>query len=465
MARNNKITASEAEKLMAEPLGLKITEYPNGCVTSVAAFSCDYIRRVLLLDEDLGASPQERKQKLESGGLVIKSNIDMRMQKAANSAVKKTVSGKDKAIGALALVEPGTGKVRALAQSRKMGRDKKKGESYINFTVPRAYGDSGGFPAGSTFKMFTVAAALKKGIDVGQTYNSPKSMTVPSGTYFDCEGGGTGPWKVSNSTSSGRKNMYTGTRESVNTYFAQLEKSTGLCNTVKAAEAMGIKVPFPVKGKGINNQVPSFTLGVTDVSPLDMASAYATPASGGEYCEPMPIASIVDSNGKVLKKYEKQCEQVMDKDDAAQINDILKGLQQPGGFGYNNGTGLDIPSAAKTGTTQDNKAVWYTGYTPELSTAAMIAGVKSNGSPRSLSGVTINGRPLNFASVGGSSLAGPMWKLAMGKIQQYLTPENFDKPPKGQPVAQRAPSKKKSGGGDDDDKPKKPRGRGGDDDD
>lgn len=435
MGKLGKISSAETEKLMAEPLDLKITKYPNGCVGTVAAFSCDYVRRYLLQDPDLGATVADRQQKLESGGLTIKSNIDIRMQKAANKAVEKTVKGKDKAIGAIAMVEPGTGKVRGLAQSRQMGREAKKGESFINFTVPRAYGDSGGFPAGSTFKMFTVAAALKKGISVGQTYNSPPSITMPAGSFFDCDGGGTAPWPVSNSTSSGNKNMYTGTRESVNTYFAQLEKAAGLCNVVKAAESMGIKVPFPSPGKPLNNQVPSFTLGVTDVSPLDMAAAYATPASGGMYCKPAPVESIVDANGKVLKKYDEQCERVMSKDDAAQINDILKGLQQPGGFGYSNGTALNIPSAAKTGTTQDSKAVWYTGYTPELSTASMIAGVSNKGVPKSLAGVTINGRLLNFGAVGGSSLAGPMWKLAMGKIQNYLTPTNFDPPPAGQPVA------------------------------
>ncbi len=80
----------------------------------------------------------------------------------------------------------------------------------------------------------------------------------------------------------------------------------------------------------------------------------------------MPVDSIVDLNGKVIKKYKPDCERVLSKDEAAQINDILRGVQQPGGFGYANGTGLRIPSAAKTGTTQDNKAVWYTGYTPEL---------------------------------------------------------------------------------------------------
>ena len=432
MASNGKISQSKADDLMAKPLDLKITSFPNGCVTSKAAFSCDYIRRYLLAEPALGATVQDRRARLERGGLTIKSSIDVRMQKAINKAVRSTVAPKDRAIGSLALVEPGTGKVRGLSQSRPMGREKKAGESFINFAVPRRFGDSGGFQAGSTFKLFTVAAALKKGIPVSKTYNAPKFLTMPAGTYFDCEGGNTSTWKVANSTTSGRKNMYTGTRESVNTYFAQLERDAGLCNTVKAAEAMGITVPFDPK-TGVTDQVGPFTLGVTSVSPLEMAAAYATPAAGGVYCKPQPVDAIVDMEGKVLKEYTKECRRVMPQDIAAQINDILTGVQKPGGFGYSNGTALNIPSAAKTGTTQDKQSVWYMGYTPELVAASMIAGANAKGVPTTLAGTTLRGVPLSLNQVGGSSLAGPMWKKAMGTIQNYLSPEPFEPPPQGQP--------------------------------
>ena len=432
MAANGKISQNEADDLMAKPLDLKITSFPNGCVTSNAAFSCDYVRRYLLAEPALGATVEERRARLERGGLTIKSSIDVRMQKAINKAVKSTVAPKDKAIGSIALVEPGTGKVRGLSQSRPMGRDKKAGESYINYAVHRKFGDSGGFPAGSTFKFFTVAAALKKAIPVSKTYNAPQNLTMPAGTYFDCQGGGTGTWKVSNSTGAGRRNMYTGMRQSVNTYFAQLERDAGLCNTVKAAEAMGITVPFDPE-TGVTDQVGPFTLGVTSVSPLEMAAAYATAASGGMYCSPQPVDAIVDMEGKVIKEYTKECKRVMTQDNAAQMNDILTGLQKPGGFGYSNGTALNIPSAAKTGTTQNNKAVWYMGYTPELVAASMIAGANSKGIPISLAGSTLRGVPVSFSQVGGSSLAGPMWKKAMGTIQNYLSPEPFDQPPQGQP--------------------------------
>ncbi|MET0768082.1 MAG: transglycosylase domain-containing protein [Aeromicrobium sp.] len=427
MARLGKITEAQSQKFQDQGLGLKVTEFPNGCVSSKAEFSCDYVRRYLLLQDALGSTVKERQVRLERGGLTIKSNIDLGMQSATDKAVSSTVRATDNgAIAALASVEPGTGKVRALSQSRPMGRSKKKGQSFINFVVPRKYGDSGGFPAGSTFKAFTVAAALKNGVDVGQTYNAPKNMTMPAGTYKACNGYGTAEWKVSNSTTSGTKNMYSGTRESVNTYFSQLEKRAGLCNVVKAAESMGITVPD-------NDQVGPFTLGVTSVSPLDMAAAYATFASGGQYCQPRPVNEILDANNNSIKKYKPVCTRALTKDQAAQINDILRGVQEPGGFGYSNGTGLKIPSAAKTGTAQDNQSVWYNGYTPELATASMIAGVKKNGSPRSLAGVKIRGAFLDFNAVGGSSLAGPMWAKAMQKIQDQLAPVNFDAPPKRQP--------------------------------
>ncbi|KAA1396036.1 transglycosylase domain-containing protein [Aeromicrobium ginsengisoli] len=436
MARLGKISEADAKRYQAAPLGLKVTKFPNGCVSTVAEFSCDYVRRYLLRTSALGATVADRQRALERGGLTIKSNIDVRMQKAVNKAVSETVAPKDGAIGAMALLEPGTGKVKGLAQSKPMGNNKKKGQSFINFTVPKAYGDSGGFPAGSTFKMFTDAAALKQGIDVGQTFKSPGKITMRPGSYFACNGGGTQVWEPENSTGNGTFNMYTGTRLSVNTYFAQLEKKAGLCNVVRAAESMGIKVPD-------RDQVGPFTLGVTNVSPLDMAAAYAVPASGGMYCKPLPIDSIVDANGKTIRKFRPNCERVMSKDDAAQINDILRGVQEPGGFGYDlGGTGLSIPSAAKTGTAQDNQSVWYAGYTPKLAAMAMIAGVKKNGSPKSLAGVTINGRFLDFHTVGGSSLAGPMWAKAMHVIEDFLPSVQFDTPPKTKPTAPKKEKKR-----------------------
>jgi len=429
MAAQGKISSATAQELSAEPLGLKLTKISSGCsaAKSLAEFACDYARRFLLQEPALGQTVADRAAVLERGGLTIESTIDPRMQKAIGEAVTSTVAPTDDAIGAQALIEPGTGKVRGVAQSRPMGRDTASGQSYLDFAVPPAYGDSNGFQAGSTFKLFTTAAALKKGIRVNKTYNARKSMTMPASAYRSCNGGRMDrPWPVKNSTTSGRMNMYKGLRQSVNTYFAQLEKDAGLCNTVTMARSMGVNVP-------VSDEVGPFTLGATDVSPLTMAAAYAVPASGGMYCKPQPVSRILDMKGNVIKEYTKECTRVLDTDVAAQINDILTGLQKPGGFGYSNGTGLKIPSAAKTGTTQDNKAVWYVGYTPKLVAASMIAGADDEGRPRSLSGTTLRGRTISFAQVGGSSLAGPMWKKAMGVIQSDLPSVKFATPPDREP--------------------------------
>jgi membrane peptidoglycan carboxypeptidase len=199
-----------------------------------------------------------------------------------------------------------------------------------------------------------------------------------------------------------------------------------LCDVVQAAQSMGIVVPD-------RDQVGPFTLGVTDVSPLTMAAAYAVPASGGIYCKPQPVDRILDMEGQVIKSYTKQCRRALAPGVAAQINDILKGLQNPGGFGYVNGTALSIPSAAKTGTTNSNRAVWYVGYTPHLVAASMIAGADDQGRPQSLAGATLHGQPVSFDQVGGSSLAGPMWKKAMGVISAQLPPTDFAPPPEEEP--------------------------------
>ncbi|WP_344328357.1 transglycosylase domain-containing protein [Aeromicrobium halocynthiae] len=439
MARDGMLDRETADTLIDAELGLELTQFPNGCVESVAAFSCDYIRQFLLNDESLGETVDDRRAALERGGLTIRSTIDLRMQEAANAAVRNRVDQRDRAIGSLAMIEPGTGNVLGVAQSRPMGTNARAGETFLNFSVPPELGQSGGFQAGSTFKIFTTVAALKEGIDVGRTYNSPQDLTVPAGTFFTCDGGGTSEWEVKNSTGSGSFNMYTGLRQSVNTYFAALQREVGLCETVRAAEDMGIRVPD-------RDQVGPFTLGVTSVSTLDMANAYATAGSGGVYCEPRPVAEIVDVNGDVVTEYPRNCKRVMERRVAAQVNDILRGVQQPGGFGFNNGTGLNVDSAAKTGTTNSSQAVWYVGYTPEIATASMIAGANRRGEPQGLVGVTLRGQGVSFAQAGGSSLSGPMWADAMRVIQTYLRGERFEDPPRRQPAPPRAAAPAQGGG-------------------
>ncbi len=421
MAQLGKISEEEAREAADTKLGLKLTPMRNGCLGTKAPFFCDYVRRYLLADPALGKTEADRQQLLNAGGLTIKTTLDQSYQKAADSATAAHVLATDNAIGALAMVEPGTGQVKAISQSRPMGRKAKQGETFLNYVVDSKYGDANGFQAGSTFKVFVLAAALEQGLSPSTSFNSPPRMDIPQNEFMTCNGPYPvrAPWSVSNSTGSGTFNMYRGTQHSVNTYFAQLEKKTGLCKPYDLARKMGVELTDPD-----HERVPSFVLGVANVSPLEMAGAYATLAARGKHCDTRPVTEIRNSEGKIFKAYPAQCQQVIQENTADTINDILRGVMLPGGFGSR--LALNKPSAGKTGTINSNMAVWFNGYTPALATASMIAGANQEGHWVTLNGQRIGGRYVSSAF--GSTVAGPMWSDAMRAIQDQLPNESFTRP-------------------------------------
>jgi membrane carboxypeptidase/penicillin-binding protein len=133
----------------------------------------------------------------------------------------------------------------------------------------------------------------------------------------------------------------------------------------------------------------------------------------------------VDSDGVKVKEFPSQCKRVMSMGTADAVNDILRGVQETG-FGAQAGINLTQPSAGKTGTINDNKAVWFVGYTPTLATASMIAGANSLGQPITLNGQTLADRYV--ISAHGSTTAGPMWGDAMKKISAWLPDDDFVAP-------------------------------------
>ena len=421
MAELDVIDRPAADKLRREPLGLEVRKSRNGCLGSKAPFFCDYVRRYLLADPSLGKTPTDRAQLINSGGLTIQSTLDLDYQRGADAATADAVDPRDQAIGALAMVQPGTGQVKAISQSRPMGRERKKGQTFLNYVVDSKYGDSNGFQAGSTFKVFVLAAALEQGLPTSTRFNAPEQVHIPQNEFMDCDGPYpvSAPWEPKNSTGSGNFDMYSGTQKSVNTYFAQLERRTGLCEPFALAKAMGVDLTDPA-----DERVPSFVLGVAGVSPIEMASAYATFAARGKHCENRPVTKILNRDGNVFKKYPAKCQQVMKQATADTVNDILRGVMEPGGFGQP--LALDKPSAGKTGTINSNMAVWFNGYTPTLATAAMIAGANQQGHWVTLNGQNVGGTYISQAF--GSTVAGPMWAGAMRAVQDDLPYEDFTPP-------------------------------------
>ena len=431
MAALKVVSRPEAEKLKDAGLGLNVQKQRNGCLGSSAEFFCDYVLNWLVKDPSFGETEADRLALIRSSGLTIKTTLDQRFQDAAQASVEDHVNATDDAIGALAMVEPGTGRVRGLAQSRPMGDKRKKGQSYLNYMVPTQYGDSAGFQAGSTFKPFVLTAAIEQGFPLKQKINSPEQLTLDQSSFAPCPGDGkfNGPWPVRNSTTSGMKDAYTGTRESVNTFYAQLTQITGFCAPYKMAQKMGVQLDAPFgrdketgaacksaqTGCTNGERVPSFALGVTSVSPLEMAEAYATFGARGKHCDSVPVNEILDANDKVIKTYKPTCKQVMAQGTADAVNDILRGLIE-GGFASNQA--LSVPAAGKTGTINSNMAVWFMGYTPKLATAAMVAGANYDGTWKTLNGQYVGGSYIGEAS--GSAVAAPMWGDAMKVIDKYL---------------------------------------------
>jgi membrane peptidoglycan carboxypeptidase len=144
------------------------------------------------------------------------------------------------------------------------------------------------------------------------------------------------------------------------------------------------------------------------------------------FCEPRPVTQVLNSAGKPIANFGPRCDRLLKADVADAVNEVLRGVQEPGGFGYDNGLGLEQQSAGKTGTISRNMAVWFIGYTPNLATASMIAGANSQGHWKTLNGQVVGGSYI--ASAHGSTTAGPMWGDAMKVVQRYLPNLRFRQP-------------------------------------
>lgn len=420
------ISRADADKAIRRPLTLRIRKTPNGCVTSSAPFFCDYVQRELLVNPVFGKTTADRKKLLERGGLTIRTTLDRRMQRAAQRAVDRHVPQRNSAGKAAAevLVEPGTGHIKGMAVDRKLGPDKERGKTWINFAADADHGASIGMQAGSTFKAFTLAAALEQGMPFGMRMMAPTRFT-PTG-YRNCDGKKVGDPRASLRNSAdgegGKQfSLLTGTHHSVNTFFLNLQREVGLCETVQMAEKLGMR---QANGKPLQ-QFPSFTLGFNTVSPLRLAAAYAAFGARGRYCKPIAIKSITDSTGKRLKVPGAGCKQVMSTETADAVNHVLRGVLTKGTA---RGMGIGRPAAGKTGTVDNYSAAWFAGYTPNLSSAVWV-GDPRGGYAHPMDSLCMNGTC--YGAVFGATIPAPIWQDTMTEALRGVRVRSFH-PPAGQ---------------------------------
>ncbi|THA83144.1 transglycosylase domain-containing protein [Streptomyces sp. A0592] len=408
MADTKDVSQAEADAAKAKPVTLKVTKPRNGCITAVkgAGFFCDYVRNSFLTDPVFGKTREERAKVWNQGGLTVRTTLDPQSQDAANESIKDHVYQEDSIATAVTMVQPGTGRVLAMGQSKPYGFG--KNETQINYSVDKRMGGSNfGFQVGSTFKPFIAAAALERGMPPTKVYGAPNKMDYPS-PISRCDGSqyvNTRKESAENETEDevGPYALRTAMEKSINTYFVEMISEIGLCPVSEMAAKLGV---VPASGAKLADG-PAIALGSEEMSPLTMANAYATFANRGVHCTPVAIESITDAHGKALAVPKSKCERAMSQNTADTINTLLSGVVDSG-TGERAGL-TDRDSAGKTGTTDSRYNAWFVGYTPNVSGAVWVG---SGGAKKiTMENITIGGR--GYDKVFGGGLPGPIWKDAI----------------------------------------------------
>ena len=423
MASLGYISQADSERAQKIPMQalLNPTQVSNGCTSSYAPFFCDYVLQSIRENNIFGETPEEREAFLRRGGYTITTTMDPTVQKAVTEVVNSTIPINDPSgkAAAISMVQPGTGQIIAMTQNRDWGTSG-RGNTTYNYNAPQSMGGTIGMQAGSTFKIFALAAALEAGISPNEYISSSNPNTFTN--FRNCDTGAIyEPVTVRNSTTSGTLNMAQATAYSTNTYFMAIEERTGICRPADIAESLGVTL-----GNGDPLlRVPSFTLGTMEIAPLSLANAYATFAAHGRYCEPVPILEIRDRDGAKLPVPNGNCRQVLDREVADGVTVMLNGVVDgniPGRTGAAMNLG-DRPVAGKTGTTNESAAVWFAGFTPQVASAVWV-GDPRGGYAFPLKDVTINGK--YYRQVYGGTIPGPIWKASMLAASANLPIVNFD---------------------------------------
>ncbi|HET9771824.1 MAG TPA: transglycosylase domain-containing protein [Acidimicrobiia bacterium] len=342
MAKNDWLSGADLDAALAEPLTLAPPRPPG---ISRAPHFIDYIKREVGRLEELGTDADDRRTRVFTGGYTIETTLDPRLFDATVTAAASRLGDPGDPITAVASVVPGDGAVANLFG----------GLDYL--ATQFGYADRGLRQPGSAFKPFVYLAALREGIDPRSSFDGRSGRRI--GCYGDRP--------VNNYAGedfSGAIDVDAAMARSVNVVFVDLGCQVGVRDVIRAATDAGI----PEDSTEAQGAV---FLGGLDrgVSPLAMAAAYATFASGGTYATPYGIKAIRDSGGKVVYEHRKSTRRAFEANEAGVLNNAL---QRVVGAGTGRAAAIGRPVAGKTGTTSDNIDGWFVGYTPQVATAVWV---------------------------------------------------------------------------------------------
>jgi penicillin-binding protein 1A len=390
MEKERHITAAQARAAMRLPIALAPFFKGRG----IASYFVDFVRQEL--------EPKYGRVLLTSGGLRIYTTLDLQMQRTAQETLRRGVAeiekvqaggrnvvASDQAVleGALVVLDPKAGEIRAMVGGRDYGR------SQFNRAVQARR------QPGSAFKPFVYAAAF----DGGFTPASLMDDTPVS--YFILQGGRVVEWKPDNFDRQfrGPVTLRRALEESINVPTVRLLEEVGVDPVISLARRMGITSEL--------RREYALALGVSEVSLLELVSAYGVLANGGVRVAPRAVRRVASPGGDVLETMGEGGERVLREEVAFLITSALQGAVERGTAKRAKIAGQTV--AAKTGTSQDAADVWFVGYTPRL-----VAGVWAGfDQPRSLGSHESAGR-----------LAAPIWADFMRRVLPDLPADTLPIP-------------------------------------
>lgn len=421
MLAQEKITQEEYDQAIATPVDdmLNPDFRPQGCAgAGNAAYFCEYVRQSLLQSEQFGADEAERKQKLLRGGLTIKTTLNPSMQAQAWAAITSQVPVNDPSEANAALVTRSVknGGIMAMVQNTNFGipTESDPQATQTNFNVAREYGGGDGFPAGSTLKPFTMLEWFHEGHTAWERVGGHGNQFYANEWNIPCAPEFADNWEVGDlSGKTGTYNVIGATEQSVNRAYAEMASRLNICAIFEGMKKLGLHKP---DGEPYD-PYPSAIIGAP-ATPLSLAGAYGALANQGVLCDPMPVQEVLDRENNLMVKYEPQCKQAVNKEDA---NKVAAVLQQTAQGPFYAGTNIGRPHIAKTGTTDDNSNLWMAGATPQISTVVWSGFARASSRP--MNNLTING--VYYDYVYGGTFAGPMWHDYMSKAAAYYQVEEF----------------------------------------
>jgi membrane peptidoglycan carboxypeptidase len=399
MVKMGAITPARATAAKRVKIVLHLSTPPNDCMAIPArhndwGFFCDYFKAWWREQPAFGATPEDREENLRRGGYRVVTSIDPKIQAIAMDHVIDKEKIRSRYAHGEVVIEPNTGRILSMAVNRRYSlAPNPRAGNWPNTVNPLLGGGTmAGYQAGSTFKIFTMLAALDAGMPLSTSFYAPeryysKYITAPGPSTCGHH------WCPKNSSKgmTGQQNMWSGFGKSVNTYFVQLEEKVGADKAVAMAERLGLtwrtsvdrELATPTHSSGWG----AFTLGVSDVTPIEMANVFATLAAEGNYCQPLPVRVIQNRDGSNTRYGGKlvaapRCHRAVSVDVARAATDAARCVTgygaAKGGCG-GSGTSpmvyatLRRPVAGKSGTTDGNRTAWFCGFTPQLAAAAFVA--------------------------------------------------------------------------------------------